>query len=119
MSGRAGRRGKDDKGIVIMMVDEKMDSAVAKSLVQVSAVVCFLAASFSNFVVTFVALPQRLTCCHQVWYRPVLLFASRPPNLVSTFGFIAIPVALPCIRSYFDIHILSYSEVICINSLLE
>ena len=35
MSGRAGRRGKDDKGIVIMMVDEKMDSAVAKSLVMV------------------------------------------------------------------------------------
>lgn len=34
MSGRAGRRGKDDKGIVIMMVDEKMDSAVAKNLVQ-------------------------------------------------------------------------------------
>jgi len=34
MSGRAGRRGKDDKGIVIMMVDEKMDSAVAKGLVK-------------------------------------------------------------------------------------
>ena len=34
MSGRAGRRGKDDKGIVIMMVDEKMDSAVAKELVK-------------------------------------------------------------------------------------
>ncbi|KAF2365732.1 rRNA-processing arch domain [Trinorchestia longiramus] len=34
MSGRAGRRGKDDKGIVIMMVDEKLDSAVAKNLVQ-------------------------------------------------------------------------------------
>uniref|UniRef100_A0A2P2HW43 Superkiller viralicidic activity 2-like 2 n=1 Tax=Hirondellea gigas TaxID=1518452 RepID=A0A2P2HW43_9CRUS len=33
MSGRAGRRGKDDKGIVIMMVDEKMDTAVAKNLV--------------------------------------------------------------------------------------
>ncbi|XP_018022900.1 exosome RNA helicase MTR4 [Hyalella azteca] len=34
MSGRAGRRGKDDKGIVIMMVDEKLDSAIAKNLVQ-------------------------------------------------------------------------------------
>lgn len=34
MSGRAGRRGKDDKGIVIMMIDEKLDSAVAKNLVQ-------------------------------------------------------------------------------------
>lgn len=25
MSGRAGRRGKDDRGIVIQMLDEKMD----------------------------------------------------------------------------------------------
>ena len=30
MSGRAGRRGKDDRGIVIQMLDEKMDPAVAK-----------------------------------------------------------------------------------------
>ncbi|XP_063592228.1 exosome RNA helicase MTR4-like [Penaeus indicus] len=34
MSGRAGRRGKDDKGIVIMMVDEKLNTAVVKNLVQ-------------------------------------------------------------------------------------
>ena len=30
MSGRAGRRGKDDRGIVIQMLDEKMDPQVAK-----------------------------------------------------------------------------------------
>lgn len=30
MSGRAGRRGKDDRGIVIQMLDEKMDPLVAK-----------------------------------------------------------------------------------------
>lgn len=30
MSGRAGRRGKDDRGIVIQMLDEKMDPRVAK-----------------------------------------------------------------------------------------
>lgn len=36
MSGRAGRRGKDDKGIVIMMVDEKLNNSVVKNLVQVS-----------------------------------------------------------------------------------
>jgi len=32
MSGRAGRRGKDDRGIVIQMVDEKMEPAVCKDI---------------------------------------------------------------------------------------
>jgi ATP-dependent RNA helicase DOB1 len=34
MSGRAGRRGLDDRGIVIMMVDEKMDPTVARNMVR-------------------------------------------------------------------------------------
>ncbi|KAK5171348.1 ATP-dependent RNA helicase mtr4 [Saxophila tyrrhenica] len=34
MSGRAGRRGLDDRGIVIMMIDEKMDPTVAKTIVR-------------------------------------------------------------------------------------
>ena len=38
MSGRAGRRGKDDKGIVIMMVDEKLNTSVVKNLVQVDLI---------------------------------------------------------------------------------
>jgi ATP-dependent RNA helicase DOB1 len=32
MSGRAGRRGKDDKGMVIQMLDETMEPAVAKGI---------------------------------------------------------------------------------------
>ncbi|KAH9811166.1 ATP-dependent RNA helicase mtr4 [Teratosphaeria destructans] len=34
MSGRAGRRGLDERGIVIMMIDEKMDPGVAKGIVR-------------------------------------------------------------------------------------
>lgn len=33
MSGRAGRRGLDDRGIVIMMVDDKLEPEVAKAIV--------------------------------------------------------------------------------------
>lgn len=33
MSGRAGRRGKDDRGIVIQMIDEKIDPEVAKNMI--------------------------------------------------------------------------------------
>lgn len=34
MSGRAGRRGLDERGIVIMMIDEQMEPAVAKEIVR-------------------------------------------------------------------------------------
>lgn len=33
MSGRSGRRGLDERGIVILMVDEKMEPQVAQNMV--------------------------------------------------------------------------------------
>lgn len=40
MSGRAGRRGLDDRGIVIMMIDDKMETATAKTMLSVSCLSC-------------------------------------------------------------------------------
>lgn len=53
MSGRAGRRGKDDKGIVIMMVDEKLNTAVVKNLVQVWTIFAFAVKDWVLFSCVF------------------------------------------------------------------
>ena len=37
MSGRAGRRGMDPKGIVILMIDDQITPAIAKQLLQVDS----------------------------------------------------------------------------------
>ena len=34
MSGRAGRRGLDDKGVVVLMLDTKMEPSLAKEMVK-------------------------------------------------------------------------------------
>ncbi|CAF4806062.1 unnamed protein product, partial [Rotaria sp. Silwood2] len=34
MSGRAGRRGKDDRGIVVLIIDERMSPTIAKEIVK-------------------------------------------------------------------------------------
>lgn len=36
MSGRAGRRGKDEKGLVILMIDEQISEESAKKIIKVS-----------------------------------------------------------------------------------
>ena len=39
MSGRAGRRGLDERGIVMLMIDEQMDSTIGKTLLKVIIII--------------------------------------------------------------------------------
>ena len=46
MSGRAGRRGIDERGMVMMMVDQKLDSLVGKNILKVQYYLMYL--SYTN-----------------------------------------------------------------------
>lgn len=48
MSGRAGRRGMDDRGIVILMVDEKMSPTIGKQLLKVTVKILHLQQEFEK-----------------------------------------------------------------------
>ena len=50
MSGRAGRRGLDDKGIVMLMVDQKMSPGACKNIVKVSLINCFVSVHIKVYV---------------------------------------------------------------------
>ena len=56
MSGRAGRRGLDDRGIVILMVDEKMPPSAGKLIVKVCSLwflIAVVTCRFRNYKTIF------------------------------------------------------------------
>ena len=83
MSGRAGRRGLDERGIVMLMVDEKMDSAVGKGLLKVREVQCRL--SFLRSVV--ITSEDEVAEWLRRWTANPLCFArvGSNPTLVDIF----------------------------------
>jgi hypothetical protein len=65
MSGRAGRRGKDDHGTVIVCVDESLDLETCKGIVQVRVLAG--RSQLPAACLLYVSLGSCLSCC--VWMR--------------------------------------------------
>ncbi|MEW5305305.1 MAG: hypothetical protein WDW36_007855 [Sanguina aurantia] len=63
MSGRAGRRGMDDRGICIMMIDQEMDEATCKEMVQGKP--SPLLSSFKLTYYTMLNMLRRVESTHQ------------------------------------------------------
>jgi hypothetical protein len=69
MSGRAGRRGKDDRGIVIQILDEQMEPDVAKNMIYGASDPLFRYATYGN------------EWCHPVngaYYNMIMIDLFRP-----------------------------------------
>jgi superfamily II RNA helicase len=49
MSGRAGRRGKDERGIVVLVIDERMSPTTAKEIVKVSVMISMVSVYIDSF----------------------------------------------------------------------
>jgi superfamily II RNA helicase len=75
MSGRAGRRGLDDKGIVILMLDDRIEPAIAKGIVRGKAD-CLYSAFHLGF--SMVLNLFRLEAITPEKYAPVHLNAVIP-----------------------------------------
>ena len=78
MSGRAGRRGLDERGIVILMVDDRMNPAIGKELVKGKSVILisFHILISSPPLGTVHVLRQHIDCLGEFRKWPFLLMFS-------------------------------------------
>lgn len=83
MSGRAGRRGIDDRGLVILMCDEKMEPTVGRGILR--GLPDKLNSAYHLTWVTFVACPN---CCDgsDRWRPDVVLRGMQVPHGSESLG---------------------------------
>ena len=87
MSGRAGRRGIDDRGIVILIVDEKMGPDVGKGLLKVSDAYRILVNKI-NFEILNKSWSAHLTSCENLklffltFFRILVIFLMHTTRIM-------------------------------------